>query len=177
MAPLGENRTVNSVPIESYLRGVVPRESPASWGLAGGGAGANALRAQSVAARSYALTQDRYSYAQTCDSSACQVYGGAGWRVAASSTGATSREHELTDAAIVATAGKVRLWPCDGPDRVDRVLGVQRPAHRGRFVPGRRRSGRRGAGQSAASLDPRHRRPGARDEVRPRHLDRRLGRA
>ena len=86
----GENRTVNSVPIESYLRGVVPRESPASWGLAGGGAGANALRAQSVAARSYALTQNRYSYAQTCDSSACQVYGGAGWRVAASSTTATS---------------------------------------------------------------------------------------
>ncbi len=63
--------------------------------LAGGGAGANALRAQSVAARSYALTQARYSYAKTCDSSACQVYGGAGWRVSASSTTATSREHEL----------------------------------------------------------------------------------
>ena len=92
---VGENRTVNRVLIESYLRGVVPRESPASWGLAGGGAGANALRAQSVAARSYALTQGRYSYANTCDSSACQVYGGAGWRVSASSTGATSREHEL----------------------------------------------------------------------------------
>ena len=110
----GENRTVNSVLIESYLRGVVPRESPASWGAAGGGAGANALRAQSVAARSYALTQARYSYAQTCDSSACQVYGGAGWRVSASSTSATSREHELTDAAIAATAGKVRRWPSTG---------------------------------------------------------------
>ena len=110
----GENRTVNSVLIESYLRGVVPRESPASWGAAGGGAGANALRAQSVAARSYALTQARYSYAKTCDSSACQVYGGAGWRVSASSTSATSREHELTDAAIAATAGKVRRWPSTG---------------------------------------------------------------
>jgi SpoIID/LytB domain protein len=110
----GENRTVNSVPIESYLRGVVPRESPASWGLSGGGAGANALRAQSVAARSYALTQDRYSYAHTCDSSACQVYGGAGWRVSASSTSATSREHELTDEAIAVTAGKVRRWPSTG---------------------------------------------------------------
>ena len=111
---IGENRTVNSVLIESYLRGVVPRESPASWGLAGGGAGANALRAQAVAARSYALTQGRYSYAQTCDSSSCQVYGGAGWRVSASSTSATSREHELTDAAIAATAGKVRRWPATG---------------------------------------------------------------
>jgi SpoIID/LytB domain protein len=109
-----ENRTVNSVPIESYLRGVVPRESPASWGLAGGGKGANALKAQAVAARSYALTQGRYSYANTCDSSACQVYGGAGWRVSASSAGATSREHELTDAAIVATTGKVRVWPGGG---------------------------------------------------------------
>ena len=110
----GENRTVNSVLIESYLRGVVPRESPASWGAAGGGAGANALRAQSVAARSYAKTQARYSYAQTCDSSACQVYGGAGWRVSASSTERNSREHELTDAAIAATAGKVRRWPSTG---------------------------------------------------------------
>ena len=72
------------------------------------------LRAQSVAARSYALTQGRYSYAKTCDSSACQVYGGAGWRVSASSTGATTREHELTDAAIAATAGKVRRWPSTG---------------------------------------------------------------
>ncbi|HWM18555.1 MAG TPA: SpoIID/LytB domain-containing protein [Ilumatobacteraceae bacterium] len=111
---VGENRTVNRVLIESYLRGVVPRESPASWGLAGGGAGANALRAQSVAARSYALTQGRYSYANTCDSSACQVYGGAGWRVSASSPTATTREHELTDAAIVTTAGKIRVWPGGG---------------------------------------------------------------
>jgi SpoIID/LytB domain protein len=110
---VGENRTVNSVLIESYLRGVVPRESPASWGLAGGGAGMNALRAQSVAARSYALTQGRYSYAKTCDSSACQVYGGAGWRVSATA-GATTREHELTDAAVASTAGKVRLWPGGG---------------------------------------------------------------
>ncbi|HEX4983859.1 MAG TPA: hypothetical protein VFV63_19285, partial [Ilumatobacteraceae bacterium] len=44
-----------------------------------------------------------------CDSSACQVYGGAGWRVSASSTTTTSREHELTDAAIGVTAGKVRM--------------------------------------------------------------------
>ena len=35
--------TVNQLPIESYLRGVVPRESPASWGPMGNGAGMNAL--------------------------------------------------------------------------------------------------------------------------------------
>ncbi|MSO39909.1 MAG: hypothetical protein EXQ66_05770, partial [Ilumatobacteraceae bacterium] len=38
----GENRTVNNVPLEQYLRGVVPRESPASWGDTAGGLGINA---------------------------------------------------------------------------------------------------------------------------------------
>ena len=42
---------VNRLPIEDYLRGVVPRESPASWGDLGAGRGMNALRAQAVAAR------------------------------------------------------------------------------------------------------------------------------
>ncbi len=45
--------------VESYLRGVVSREVSTSWGNAGGGAGINALRAQAVAARSYALSQNR----------------------------------------------------------------------------------------------------------------------
>ena len=51
----GPNRVVNQLDVELYLRGVVPREVSASWGSAGSGAGMNALRAQSVAARSYAL--------------------------------------------------------------------------------------------------------------------------
>ncbi|MFM8416641.1 MAG: hypothetical protein ACKOAT_04020, partial [Actinomycetota bacterium] len=34
-----ENRTINAVNMESYLRGVVPRESPASWGDSASGAG------------------------------------------------------------------------------------------------------------------------------------------
>ncbi|NBO80566.1 MAG: hypothetical protein EBV42_04840 [Actinobacteria bacterium] len=33
-----QNRTINVTTMESYLRGVVPRESPASWGDASGGA-------------------------------------------------------------------------------------------------------------------------------------------
>jgi SpoIID/LytB domain protein len=75
-----ENRTVNLVKLDDYLRGVVPRESPASWGDLAGGAGMNALRAQAVAARSYSLGQKRYSYAKTCDTQSCQVYGGAALR-------------------------------------------------------------------------------------------------
>jgi hypothetical protein len=50
------HRIVNLVSIESYLRGVVPRESPAGWGDAAGGLGMHALRAQAVAARSYSLS-------------------------------------------------------------------------------------------------------------------------
>ncbi len=101
------NRVVNNVLVENYLRGVVPKEVAASWGSAGGGAGMNALRAQSVAARSYGLTQSRYSYAGTCDTPSCQVYGGAAKRSTASS-GHTAVEYSLTDQAIADTAGKVR---------------------------------------------------------------------
>src|SRR5436190_2026163 len=50
----GQERTVNDIPIETYVKGVVPRESPASWGPLGGGACQEALKAQAVAARSYA---------------------------------------------------------------------------------------------------------------------------
>ena len=115
----GDNRTVNEVLIESYLRGVIPREVPASWGNAGNGAGMNALRAQSVAARSFALTQGRYSYAGTCDTSSCQVYGGAAARTNAGAplTGGTceagnaTRECANTNGAIAQTAGVVVAWP------------------------------------------------------------------
>ncbi|HKA03221.1 MAG TPA: SpoIID/LytB domain-containing protein, partial [Acidimicrobiales bacterium] len=78
----GENRTVNILPLDRYVQGVVPREMPASWGGDSGGAGLNALRAQAVAARSYGVSQGRYSYAKTCDTQSCQVYGGAGFRAA-----------------------------------------------------------------------------------------------
>ncbi|NNE10868.1 MAG: SpoIID/LytB domain-containing protein, partial [Ilumatobacter sp.] len=79
------NRVVNEVDVENYLRGVLPKEVPPSWGDSGGGSGMHALRAQSVAARSYGLSQSRYGYASTCDTSSCQVYGGAATRTSADS--------------------------------------------------------------------------------------------
>jgi peptidoglycan hydrolase-like protein with peptidoglycan-binding domain len=112
------NRVVNDVEVEDYLRGVVPKEVSASWANAGGGAGVHALRAQAVAARSYGLAQNRsytypgssVRYATTCDSSSCQVYGGAGRR--ATATGSLVRvEDARTDAAIAATERVVRTWP------------------------------------------------------------------
>ncbi len=85
--------TVNVLPLDNYLRGVVPREVPASWA-------AHAVRAQSVAARTYAAS-DRAAagsrYFHTCDTTSCQVYGG------------YSSEHPDSNAAIRATAGQVLL--------------------------------------------------------------------
>ena len=103
---LGNRRTVNLLNAEAYLRGVVPRESPAGWGDIAGGLGMNALRAQSVAARSYSLSEARYSYAKTCDTEDCQVYGGAALRTVGSKT-ASVIEDKRTDQAIADTAGYV----------------------------------------------------------------------
>jgi hypothetical protein len=103
------NRVVNDVKTEDYLRGVVPKEISASWADAGGGKGANAVRAQAVAARSYALQQNRYGYASICDTQSCQVYFGSASRASATAS-AVAVEDPRTDAAIVATAGKVRKF-------------------------------------------------------------------
>jgi SpoIID/LytB domain protein len=91
---------VNALPMESYLRGVVPRESPASWGDSAGGKGIAALQSQAVAARSYTWAQNRYSYARICDNQNCQVYGGAGLN-------GQLIEDSRTDKAVSTTAGRV----------------------------------------------------------------------
>lgn len=64
--------TINYLPMDDYLKGVVPAEMPASWLRA-------ALRAQVVAARTYAIferSQRLGRYWELCDTTACQVYGG-----------------------------------------------------------------------------------------------------
>src|SRR4029077_5903725 len=45
----GSLNAVNAVPVDQYIKGVIPNESPPSWPQA-------ELRAQAVAARSFALT-------------------------------------------------------------------------------------------------------------------------
>lgn len=104
------NRVVNDIKTEDYLRGVVSKEISPSWADAGGGKGRQAVRAQAVAARSYGLQQNRYTYATICDTQSCQVYGGAATRSSATGS-ARVVEDARTDAAIAATAGKVRTWP------------------------------------------------------------------
>jgi len=105
------SRAVNKVGLEGYVKGVVPRESPASWGTSGNGSGMHALRAQAVAARSYASAEHRYDWAQTCDTQSCQVYGGK-----ATQDGATFTELEAstTNQAVDDTRGQVRIFVSDG---------------------------------------------------------------
>ncbi len=73
----GGTIVTNRVSMGDYLRGAVPRESPSYWGDLGGGRGMNALKAQAVAARSYARAYTAGGGA-ICDTTSCQVYGGAG---------------------------------------------------------------------------------------------------
>jgi len=85
--------TVNIVSLEKYLRGVVPREIPASWS-------AEAVRAQAVAARTYAAYErahPRAAHYQICDTTSCQVYGG------------TADEHPDATDAIKATRGQILM--------------------------------------------------------------------
>ncbi|HWI42991.1 MAG TPA: SpoIID/LytB domain-containing protein [Nocardioides sp.] len=86
--------TVNVVSLDSYLRGVVPREMPASWMPA-------AVQAQAVAARTYAASERMYNasrYFHVYDTTLSQVYGGQAAEAAGS------------DAAIRATRGLIRTW-------------------------------------------------------------------
>lgn len=87
-----EGMTVNVLRLEQYLRGVVPQEVPALWEP-------EAVRAQSVAARTYAAFERRSRSGSwnVYDTTASQVYGG------------IDAEHPASDAAIRATRRQVLL--------------------------------------------------------------------
>jgi SpoIID/LytB domain protein len=107
VAKTGSGQTWNVPALDQYVRGVVPRESPASWGTSGG---QEALRAQAVAARSYGLAYVA-SAGVICDTTSCQVYGG---RAVANGDGSGFQDLEAatTDTAVTTTGGQVRI--CDG---------------------------------------------------------------
>ena len=89
--------TVNVLRLDDYLKGVVPREMPASWSPA-------AVQAQAIAARTYAAYERAHPLTDTyqiCDTTSCQVYGG------------YSSEHPDSNAAIEATAGKIQTYGGD----------------------------------------------------------------
>ncbi|GIG29933.1 DUF4214 domain-containing protein [Cellulomonas marina] len=103
----GTRYVVNAVQIDDYVRGVAAAEMPPSWGSTPNGMAA--LRAQTVAARSYALASSpRASGATLCDTTACQVYRGA-FSTGAQGPGAarTLREDARSDQATAETSGQV----------------------------------------------------------------------
>ena len=132
----GSFTLVNEVPLESYLRGVVPHE-------VGAGAPDAALEAQAIIARTYVLRNlrrfaiDDY---QICANTQCQVYKGIGqnWLPADRAIAATAGKvlvynNELVDALYSSTTGGITasfndVW--DGSDRpylqpvVDSVANV-----------------------------------------------------
>ncbi len=89
----GKMKLVNVLPLEQYCYGVVPREIPASWKT-------EALKAQAVAARSYAYPTTGELYCDT-RSQAYQGYGGY------NSKGVWVGEAAATNAAVNATANQV----------------------------------------------------------------------
>ncbi|NLC11372.1 MAG: SpoIID/LytB domain-containing protein [Firmicutes bacterium] len=89
---------INILDLEEYLYGVLPREMPPSWGSAGG---MEALKAQAVVARTYAVSMSgRHEKYDLCDTVHCQVYGGVGKVL-------EKREHENTNRAVEATRGQI----------------------------------------------------------------------
>ncbi len=95
-AEAGRLTVVNVLGLEDYLRGVVPNElSPQAFPRI------EALKAQAVAARTYALAH-RGDYSSkgfdVCATASCQVYRG------------QPSEHPLTDRAVLETAGVVATW-------------------------------------------------------------------
>ena len=86
---LGGVTAVNAVSLDDYVQGVIPGEVPPTWPT-------EAVKAQAVAARSYALTTDAGGdiFDQYPDTRS-QVYRGA------------DSEHPLSNAATQATAGQV----------------------------------------------------------------------
>jgi stage II sporulation protein D len=92
----GTLNLINELPVEEYLRGVVPSEmGPEQYNQL------EALKAQAVAARTYTLRNlgefSREGY-DICATPRCQVYGG------------MSVEHGLSDRAVAETAGQVVLY-------------------------------------------------------------------
>ena len=85
---LGGLDVVNQVDLEDYVRGVVAWESPSSWP-------SEALKAQAVAARTYAITTKRSGTFDQYPDTRSQMYGG------------VAAETAATDAAVAATTGQV----------------------------------------------------------------------
>lgn len=90
----GKLRVLNLIPIELYLKSVVPAESYASWPI-------ETLKAQAIAARTYAYYQKLHRTSRSYDVRADtydQMYGG------------VDREQKSTNRAVAETAGHILTY-------------------------------------------------------------------
>jgi SpoIID/LytB domain protein len=90
----GQLAIINVLPLEQYLYGVINCEMPAGWS-------AEALKAQAVVARTYALKnagKHQVEGFNLCSDVHCQVYGG------------LDREHPNGIRAVRETAGEILAW-------------------------------------------------------------------
>ncbi len=135
-------KLLNRLPMESYLYGVVPRESPATWHK-------EALKAQSIVARSYAYAGNSELYCNTRS----QMYNG---HSRGARTDPVAHEYSQTNDAVKSTAGtcvtyggevvstyfsassggytanKVDVW---GGSEIAYLKGVPDPYGKGSFDP------------------------------------------
>lgn len=94
----GNLTVVNMVPLETYVKGVIPYEMSGSWPL-------EALKAQAVAARTYAVRNlDGHAsyHFDVCNTTCCQAYYGEG-------NGSSRYPTAVSNQAVDETAGEL-LW-------------------------------------------------------------------
>lgn len=85
---------INIIGLDNYLKGVVPKEMPSSWHI-------EALKAQSVVARNYTLTNINKHVGEgfhMCNTTNCQVYGG------------MSAETPMSNYAVEMTSGELMYY-------------------------------------------------------------------
>lgn len=106
-ASTGKMMAIEDVVLDEYVYGVVPREEPSSWP-------AEALKAQAVAARTYAVYKKDYQRSKgyaydICATTSCQAYLGYGSKASPSAT-RVDLERSSTNSAVDATARKVLTY-------------------------------------------------------------------
>ena len=88
----GSLSAVDNLPLDAYVRGVVPSEMPSHWGI-------TALEAQAVAARSYAVSELKpTAHYDLLPDTRDQMYGG------------VAAERPRTDRAVHETAGQILTY-------------------------------------------------------------------
>ena len=97
---------LNILQFEDYLKGVVPYETPASWGSPTSG-GMEALKAQAIAARSYVFSKMSQSTLEIDDTTTYQVYNGFIWDPISPKY---NSDYQYSNRAVMETQGQILTY-------------------------------------------------------------------